>query len=584
MANSPAVPGMPPVRSAPILNRIRQAATIERILFVVLLLALAWLVIPPIIILVDTSLRPSLAPGSGYGFDNYQVVAGSLASGTSGILFNSFIFAVGGAFLAVVLGTTLAWLAERTDAPFRNVAYLAAFISFAVPGIIKVIAWILLLGPRAGFLTGWIRDLFSLETSPFSIFSMGGMIMLEGLSWAPVVFLLMSSPFRAMDPALEESAAMSGAGPRRTFWYVTFRLALPSVAAVLLLTLVRSLQSFDIAALVGIPANVEVFTTKIYLAFRAGFLPRYGEAAAYSVVLVAIVALALMPYYRLNQRGQKFATITGKGFRPHRIELGRWRPVAGVLMLSMPMLLLLPFLVMLWASLLPFVQGPSLEALKSASLDNYISAFSNSAVLGSIWNTVIVSTVSATAVVVLTLLASWVVQRSRIRLRWSLDLLATIPLVFPGIVLGLGILRTYLTVPIPVYGTVWIIAIAFVVKFLPYGMRYNQAGLISIHRELEESAQMSGAPFLMVARRIIIPLILPSLLAAWLYVFLVTSHELSEALLLTTPGNEILSITIWDLWQNGQLGELTAFSVVISSVLVAAALLLVRVSRISRVF
>jgi iron(III) transport system permease protein len=190
-----------------------------------------------------------------------------------------------------------------------------------------------------------------------------------------------------------------------------------------------------------------------------------------------------------------------------------------------------------------------------------------------------VSATSATAVVIITVAAAWLITRTRLRGRWIIDFLATLPLVFPGIVLGLGILRTYLTVPIPIYGTIWIIAVAFVAKFMPYGMRYNQAGLLSIHRELEESGQMSGASFPLLVRSILIPLLMPALMASWIYVFLVTSHELSEALLLSSPGNEIISITIWDLWQNGQIGDLTAFSVVVTSGLVVLAFVLLRLSR-----
>ncbi len=551
---------------------------LEVALFVVLLAALAWLVLPPLLVLIDTSLHGSAGKQTGYTLDNYDVVLRSLAGGPE-LLVNSLVFAFGGAIVAVILGTTMAWLAERTNAPFANVAYLAAFFSFAVPGIIKIIAWIFLLGPNAGFLNVWAMKLFGLESAPFSIFSMGGMIMLDGISWAPVVFLLMTSPFRAMDPALEESAAMSGASSWWVFSRITFRLAAPTVAAVLLLTLVRSLQAFDIAALIGIPAGVQVFTTTIFLEITQGFFPSYGNAAAYSVVLVAIVGLALIPYYRLSQHGQKYATITGKGFRPRRIDLGRWRIPAGAVMLLLPSFLLLPVLVIIWASLLPYIQPPSLEALRSITLENFPIAFSNSSIVRSITNTLIVSSSAASAVVILTLVAAWVILRTRFRGRWIIDLLATLPLVFPGIVLGLAVLQIYLTVPIPIYGTIWIIAVAFVAKFLPYGMRYNHAGLLSIHRELEESAQMSGASFLMIARLIIAPLMVPAIVASWIYVFLVTSHELSEALLLSSPGNEILSITIWDLWLNGQLGSLMAFSVVITFALVLLAFVLLRFSR-----
>lgn len=543
----------------------------EWVLFGIVFAAVAWMIIPPLLILVNTSLRvTSSADDLGYSLQNYRVVANSLVGGAS-LLANSVVFALGSAGAAVLLGTTIAWFAERTNAPFRGLAYLAAFSSFAIPGIIQIIAWVLLLGPQSGFINRALAGMVGAESGPFNVFSMSGMIMVEAFSWAPVVFLLMATPFRAMDPALEESAAMSGANAWWTFSRVTFRLALPTVAAVLFLSFVRAFQAFETAAIIGIPAGIEVFTTRIFLVLAQGFFPRYGEGSAYAVVLVVLVGLALLPYYRLSRVGERYATISGKGFTPRRLELGRWRPLGGALMLLLPGLLLLPVLAMLWASFQPFVQPPSLEALGMLTFDNFVSAFSISAVPRSILNTLIVSGVSACVVVLLTVFAAWLVIRTRIRGRRLLDFLATLPLVFPGIVLGLAVLRTYLAVPIPIHGTVWIIVVAFVAKFLPYGMRYNHAGLLSVHRELEESAQMSGAPLGMVVRVIVAPLLAPALVATWIYVFLMTSHELSEAVLLTTPGNEIVSITIWDFWRNGQLGELTAFSVVMTAALATLA-------------
>ena len=274
------------------------------------------------------------------------------------------LFSIGSAGIALVYGTLLAWLAERSNAPFRKLAYVSAYVSFAIPGIIKVVGWIMLLGPKAGFLNApavaWTGQPF------FNIFSMSGMILVESFLWIPIVFLLMSTPFRSMDPSLEEAATTAGSSGWQVFRRVTFPLAIPSVLAVLILTFIRSLEAFEIPALIGIPAGVEVLTTKIYLQIKGGLIPKYGEASAYSIILIALVGLGLIPYYRITSKTYKFTTISGKNFRPNRIELGKWRPFGGFLMLLLPLLQFLPIAAIAWSSFLPFAQVPSWKALSTA--------------------------------------------------------------------------------------------------------------------------------------------------------------------------------------------------------------------------
>ena len=555
--------------------RLAEQFTLHGALVVVVGLALAWLVLPPLLFVVQTSLTD--VRSGAFTLQNFATIFATGSNATS-LLANSLIFSAGSSAIALVMGTLLAWLAERTNTPFRGVAYISAFVSFAIPGIVKVIGWILLLGPRAGLINVWLRDLLGLEQPPFNIFSMGGMILVEGLLWTPIVFLLMVTPFRSMDPSLEESAATSGAGIWQTFRRVTLRLAMPSVLAVLLLTFVRSLEAFEIPALIGIPAGISVFTTEVYLQSKSGIMPRYGEACAYAVLLIVLVASALYPYYLATRESQKFATITGKGFRPHVLDLGRWRLLTGVVMLVLPSLVVLPLLVLFWASLLPYFQPPSAQAFASLTLNNYPAAFANTNVSNAVSNSLTVSVTSATGTVLLTVLAAWLVVRTRIRGRWVLDQLATLPLVFPGVVMGIAVLRTYLTVPIPIYGTIWILVVAFMGRYLPYGMRYCYSGVLGVHRELDESAQLSGASWWTTLRRIVVPLMMPAIFASWIYVFLITVRELSVALLLYSPGSQIISVTIWELWSNGQVTELSAFSLVVTLGVVTLAVLFHRMS------
>jgi iron(III) transport system permease protein len=541
-------------------------------------LVLAYLVIPPLFFIAYSSLTAGPdAAVEGFTFDNFGNIFESFAEFKI-LLWNSLVFSTGSAVWALVFGTLLAWLAERTNAPFRGLAYVAAFVSFAIPGLIKVIGWILLLGPEAGFLNVIVRDLTGFYPL-FNIFSMAGMVLVEGFLWTPIVFLLMATPFRSMDPSLEEAAVISGSSDWQVFRKVTLPMAAPSVLAVLILTFIRSLEAFEIPALVGLPAGIEVFTTQIYLQLTEGYIPEYGNASAYSVLLIGLVALSLLPYYRVTQHAHRFTTVTGKGFQPRRKDLGTLRWLGGLLLLFLPLIQMFPLVTLFWSSLTPYLQDPSWEALAQISFDNYATAFNDSKILSSIFNSLTISITSASAAVFVAFLAAWIVVRTRIRMRWTLDRLTMLPLVFPGIVMGVAVLKTYLTVPIPVYGTIWIIVIAFTARYLPYAMRFSHAGLLGIHQELEESATASGATWGQVARNIVVPLMMPALFAAWIYIFLITVRELSVALLLYSPGSQVISVTIWEMWENGSVGTLSAFSLGITAGTVLIASLFHRLSR-----
>jgi iron(III) transport system permease protein len=531
-------------------------------LFILTGLVLAYLVLPPFFFILHTSLVVDRGIQAGHFTTQHFANILESLSDVRTLLGNSLVFSVSSSAIALVYGTLLAWLAERTNAPFRTLTYVSAYVSFAIPGIIKVIGWIMLLGPKAGILNAAVAAITG--TLLLNIFSMGGMILVESFLWIPLVFLLMATPFRSMDPSLEEAATASGSSGWQVFKRVTLPLALPSVLAVLILTFIRSLEAFEIPALIGIPAGIEVLTTKIYLQIKGGLIPRYGEASAYSLILIVVVALGLVPYYQITSKTYRFTTISGKAYRPHRIDLGQWKWLGGCLLLVLPLLQFLPIIAIAWSSLLPFAQVPSKSALSLISLNNYWSAFGDSSILRSVLNSLTVSVIAATGAIAVTFLVAWLVVRASMRSRWVLDQLAMLPLVFPGIVMGIAILKMYLTIPLPVYGTIWILVLAFVGRYLPYGIRFSHSALLSLHRELEEGAMVSGASWFQMVRHVVIPLILPALFAGWIYIFLITFKELSIALLLYSPGSQVVAVTIWELWENGHVGELAAFSLVIT--------------------
>jgi len=396
-----------------------------------------------------------------------------------------------------------------------------------------------------------------------NVYSLWGMVWVDGLHYSPVAFLLMSAAFRAMDPALEESAVMSGASVLQVAARVTLPLAWPAVFATLLILFVRAIESFEVPALLGLPVGIQVFTSAIYQAVHR-YPSQIGLASAYGVTLLLLTSAGVYFQSRLSSRGAKYATMTGKGFRPRTIDLGGWRYLTTAVFLAyFALIVLLPFAVLLWSSLQKFYAVPSMEALGKLTLDPYRTIIGYPNITRSIWNSLALALGSATIVMLVTSVICWIVVKTRLPGRWLLDNVASLPMVFPGLVLGLAIMILYLYLPLGIYGTLWIMLIAYVTRFMPYGLRYNTTSMLQIHKELEESAAMSGASWGTTFRRIILPLLKPGLVAGWIYIVIVSIRELSSSILLYSPGSEVVSIVIWELWENGQYVELSALGVML---------------------
>jgi iron(III) transport system permease protein len=432
-----------------------------------------------------------------------------------------------------------------------------------IPGILFTVAWILLASPKIGILNVVLQSWFNTNTVFFNVYSMAGMIWVDGLHYSPIAFLLMTAAFRSMDPSLEESALMSGASVLYIARHITLKLALPAVLASLLILFVRALESFEVPALIGLPVGLEVYTSSIYQAIHQ-YPSQIGLAASYAITLLLITSIGIYMQSQLAYQGSKFSTVTGKGFRPRTIDLGPWRYfTAALFILYFVVIVLLPFLILVWSSLQKFYSAPSWAALNRVSLDSYRTVLDYPQFWSTVRNSLFLALTTATMVMLMGAVISWVVVRTKIRGRWVLDNIASLPLVFPGLVLGLSIMICYLYLDIGVYGTIWILLIAYVTRFLPYGTRYVSTSMMQIHKELEESAAMSGASWGLTFRRVILPLLKPGLLAGWIYVVIVSIRELSSSILLYSPGTEVVSIMIWELWQNGQYVELSALGVML---------------------
>jgi len=482
---------------------------------------------------------------------------------------NSLKFAVGSTLVAVTVGTVLAYLIVRTDAPLKRLMFAASLVPLIIPGVLHTIAWIFLLSPRAGLINNMFEPL--LGRPLLDIFSLGGMVLVQGLHLAPLVFLLMVAAFRSMDPALEESALMSGARLRTVFRRITLSLVKPALFAAVLVIAVRSLESFEVPALLGIPGGYWVFTSRIWRALDT-YPSRFGQAGAYSMSLLILTSVGVYLYSRLSKRGRAFQTVTGRGFRPRPLELGRARWLATALMLSYVVIsVVLPVMILVYSSTQPFFQAPSAHSLSSMSLDNYRHLFDQDLTLRALRNSFVLGVGSATSVMLLMAVASWLVVRTKMPGRWVVDNLAFLPIAIPGLVLGVSLLFVYLRSPVPIYGTLWILFIAFLTTYMPYGMRYATTSMYQISAELEESAQTSGATWWQGFRRVILPLLAPGLVAGWIFIFAASFRELSSAILIYSPGNEVISIRIWEMWRDGSTTELAALGVIIVATLVLLA-------------
>lgn len=517
-------------------------------------------VIPLVFLLWQSFFTPQTATKAAvFTFGNY--ITAYTNPDTLRLFLNSVQFAFGTATFAFLIGTTLAWINERTNTPFKSLFFALALIPLVIPGILFTISWILLASPKIGIINLTLMHWFGLSSAPFNIYSMGGMIWVDGLHYSPAAFLLMTAAFRAMDPSLEESAMMSGANVFQVLWRITLKLVWPAIFATVLILFVKAIESFEVPALLGLPVGIQVFTSAIYQAVHR-YPSQVGLASSYAVTLLFITTIGIYFISRLSSGGSKYATMTGKGFRPRRIDLGRWRWLAaGVFFAYFSLIVVLPFLVLLWSSFQKFYAVPSIEGLSRLTLDPYRFVLSYPNLARSVGNSLMLALGSATVIMLITSVICWIVVKTKLPGRWLLDNLASLPMVFPGLVLGLALMIFYLNVDVGVYGTMWILLIAYVTRFMPYGLRFNTTSMLQIHKELEESAAMSGASWVTVFRRIILPLLKPGLLAGWIYIMIVSIRELSSSILLYSPGTEVISIVIWELWENGQYVELSALGV-----------------------
>ena len=496
------------------------------------------------------------------------------------LILTSFIFGIGASGLSVILALTLAWITIRTNAPFRKLFELTAIVPNIMPPILISISWVLLLNPNNGLINAILMQWFGLESGLFNIYSIPGLIFVEGLILTPLSFLIIAAAMKSMDPALEESAKTLGSGEFGVATRITFPLMRPAILAAGTLNFVRAVESFDTPAIIALPARIEVFTTKIWREALGSFPTNHNLAATYGVGILVIALVFVYLYRRFTSQVESFSTVTGKGFRPHQIDLGGCRILASaVAFILLALMVILPFMVLLLMSVLPYYHVPTWETWKNLTLDNFRYIADNDRVYRAFGNSLFLAVVGASLCMLLASLTSYITVRTKIAARGLLEGLVFIPWAFPGTALALGLLWAYVDFPIPVYATIWIIMIAYVTRFLPYGLRAVSSTIIQIHRELEEASIVCGAGFLATFRRILIPMMRPGVVAGWIILATIFMREFSASLFLYSPGSEPLGPLLYFLYLDGMRGRVAAIGLVISLISIILIAIAQRLSR-----
>lgn len=529
-----------------------------------LFLVVGYLVLVPLGMVAWGSLRSVPAGVEGaLTLDNYRrAITSPMVRASIG---NTLVFGTLSTLLACTLGVYLAWVTERTDAPLRSIIRILALTPLVVPSILTAIAWTLILNERIGIANAFLSASLGVQEPIFDAYSMGAMVWADGTNSFTLPYLLTAASLRSMDPALEEASLTAGASRRYTLRRVTLPLMTPAILASVLLVFITTIGSFAVPATMGLPGGIRVLATEIYLATRR-FPTDTNLAAAFAILYLAIALAALWVYHRASSASGRFATITGRGYRSARMRLRRARQGhAAIAMAVLIVSVLVPILVMVYASLLRFYTPPTAEIWGELTLRNYRWVlFESAAIERALVNNVVAGGGASLVTVILAATIAWVVTRTNVPGRQVLDAVASAPIAIPGLVIALALMWLYLVLPVPVYATMWIIGIAYVTAFLPYALRATHATLAQVSVELEEASSAAGASWLRTFTSVVLPLIAPGLFVGFVFVLARTFKVLSLPVLLAGPGNEVLPVLIYDLYESGRFPELNALGVLLT--------------------
>jgi len=477
-------------------------------------------------------------------------------------LVNTLIACGGGTLIAVAIGLAFSWIVVRTNTPFKGFIAAASILPLFAPPLVAGVAWSILGSPKTGLINTafkWIGLDWRVD-----FYSLTGLVIVFGIYYAPYVYMFTASALRNMDPSLEEAAEISGASALSTMFTVTFPLIMPAIISGMLLSFIVMLGIYGIPAVLGAPANLNLLTTYIFKLTNWS-PPLYNTAAAVAIILMVVTGVLVFLQQKVLS-GRSYTTVAGKAYRPRSLDLGRWRWVTfGLGLLYLLIVVILPLLALIVAAFRKFMfirDAASLFDMRQYSLMHFHSIFDNPLTLNSIYNAVEVGVITALSGGILAFALGYTIHRTQVPMRRSIDLLATLPVAIPGLVIGVAYLWAWIGVPGGLYGTIWILALAFVARFMPDTVKALSTSFLQIHRELEEAAWICGKGVLTTVRTIVLPLASPGVIAAMTLLFVLAIRELGSSLFLYTSNTMVMSVLLLDYYEGGNLGKTAAFSLV----------------------
>jgi iron(III) transport system permease protein len=523
------------------------------------------IVTPVIIVLVRSFTTARLGAAVGFSLDNYLRVLHDPK--ILPMLSNSVVYAGGSALFGTLVGAMLAWIVARTNTPGKALVELMPLYPILMPPVMKNIAWVLLLSPKSGILNNLLHQFFGIEGIVFNAFSLPAMIWVFGLTCVTLGYLFLLPVFLSFDPSLEESAYIAGSRPMRTLLRITFPLAVPAFLSALVLNFLRGLRSFETPVLQGSPGGIDVFVSKVYDSMSVDYNP--GLATAYSGVLIVLSIAALLLYVRTTRFSERYATITGKGYRVKVVDIGAWKYAAFVAVFVYFLIgIAIPFVVLIITSLIPyydyetFMQFPS-----NIDLGSYHRVIHHPSFVSGLYNSLALSLIIALVTVLAGIVMAFTIYRTKVYGSKVFEFIGTIPLAFPPLVLSLGLIIA--VIDSPFYNTLWALGAGLFIAYFPYALRNASGAIVNIHRELDEAAWVHGARWRHVFFKVTLPLLKPSIAGALFYIFIEAIRNIDVAVLLVAPGMEYGPVTLFEYFRVGQWAEAAAGGVIYLLILIA---------------
>ena len=543
----------------------RRRGAIAGVWVVLLLAILGFLVVYPVLTLLLGALTDTNPVVEGLSLRHLSVANFLTVVANPNVadaLANTLLACGGGTAIAVVIGLLFSWIVVRTNTPFRGFIAATSILPLFAPPLVAGVAWSILGSPK----TGLINTAFKWAGLDWHVdfYSMSGLVFVFGIYYAPYVYMFTSSALRNMDPSLEEAAEISGASAFATLFSVTFPLIMPAIVSGMLLSFIVMLGIYGVPAVLGAPANINVLTTYIFKLTNWS-PPLYNTAAAVAIILMVVTG-ALVFLQQKVLSGRSYTTVAGKAFRPRTLDLGRWRWFTFSLgLIYLLIVVVLPMLALIVAAFRKFMfirDIASLFDLRQYSLVHFNAIFDNPLTIRSIYNAVEVGLITAVVGGALAFAIGYTVHRTHVPGRRLIDLIATLPVAIPGLVIGVAYLWAWIGIPGGLYGTIWILALAFIARFTPDTVKALSTSFLQIHRELEEAAWVCGKGMLTTIASIVLPLARPGVIASMTLLFVLAIRELGSSLFLYTSNTMVMSVLLLDYYEGGNIGKTAAFSLV----------------------